>query len=153
MFNYYFLIIAVVAVLFCICILYVGRRKKQKAALLRSQSQRALATDVAGFRARFSNRPGRTNGGSYGGGRPRLDRVEGLDERGEAPPPYVPGAKPPSLRSTDGFPAATESSADAIELGDMSRPQPVHRPSLYNLHVGESDLGGRSSDAVGTANE
>jgi hypothetical protein len=143
----------VVAVLFCICILYVGRRKKQKAALLRSQSQRALATDVAGFRARFGNRPGRTNGGSYGGGRPRLGRVEGLDERGEAPPPYVPGAKPPSIGSAEGLPTATGPSADGVELEEMNISQSVHQPPLYDQRVEESGLSVRGSDAEETANE
>ena len=28
--------------------------------------------------------------------------IEGLDERGEAPPPYVPRSKPPSIRTADG---------------------------------------------------
>jgi hypothetical protein len=28
--------------------------------------------------------------------------VEGLDERGEAPPPYVPGGKPSSIRAVSG---------------------------------------------------
>ncbi|KUJ18424.1 uncharacterized protein LY89DRAFT_684330 [Mollisia scopiformis] len=154
-FNYYFLIIAIVAVLFCLCILYVGRRKKRKAALLRSQSQRALATDVAGFRARFGNRTGRTNAGSYGGGRPRLDRLEGLDERGEAPPPYVPGSKPPSIRSTDGVLPSTSAlaaDADGLELGDMRRPEPVHHPPGYNEHVEADELDLRRPDAVAAAN-
>ncbi|KAE8445465.1 hypothetical protein EG329_013355 [Mollisiaceae sp. DMI_Dod_QoI] len=137
-FNYYFLIIAVVAVLLCICILYIGRRKKRKAALLRSQSQRALATDVAGFRARFGNRNARTGAGSYGGA-PGIDGVEGLDERGEAPPPYVPGTKPPKA-------------AGDVELGDMGG-VPIHRPPDYNEHVDEAGLSVRRPDTVITASE
>ncbi|KAG9236411.1 hypothetical protein BJ875DRAFT_231249 [Amylocarpus encephaloides] len=101
-FNYYFLIVAVAAVLFCFCLLYIGKRKKQKAALLRRNSQRALAQDVAGFRERFG-RPRNNNGMVFWNGRAtrqrEQERVEGLDERGEAPPPYVPGTKPPSLRN------------------------------------------------------
>lgn len=43
-------------------------------------------------------------------GRRREEVPEGLNERGEAPPPYMPGSKPPSLRSVD------------VEMGDMTRP-------------------------------
>lgn len=90
---------------------------------------------MAGFRARFGNRAVRTGAGSYGGA-PRADRVEGLNERGEAPPPYVPGMKPPSLRSTDGV-AAPIPSAEAgedVELGDMRR-EPVPQPPGYDEHA------------------
>jgi len=64
-------------------------------------------------------------------------REEGLDERGEAPPPYVPGSKPPSIRSADGVPAAQNAAhveGEGVELGDMSRilaPQPPD----YNENV------------------
>jgi hypothetical protein len=45
---------------------------------------------VEGWRTRF-----RAN---YNNGRVE-EREDGLDERGEAPPPYAPGSKPPSIRS------------------------------------------------------
>ncbi|KAF4631956.1 hypothetical protein G7Y89_g6172 [Cudoniella acicularis] len=128
-FNYYFLIVALVAVLFCICILYIGRRKKRKAALLRRNSQRALAQDVAGFRTRFG-RPRNYNGFGFGLGAGAGNRVEereeGLDERGEAPPPYVPGSKPPSLRSVDVVGAdmrrsiGSHTGEDTVELSRLS---------------------------------
>ena len=53
MFNYYFIIVAIVVILFVITMLYIGKRKKQKAAIMRSNSQRALAQDVEGLRNRF----------------------------------------------------------------------------------------------------
>ena len=56
---------------------------------MRRQSQRALARDVEGWRNRFRGAGNRVEEG----------RIEGLDERGEAPPPYKEGGKPPSLRS------------------------------------------------------
>jgi len=104
---------------------------------------------VAGFRARF----GRAGAGSYGG-TPRIDRVEGLDERGEAPPPYVPGTKPPSIRSGNEVlaPNTGAGAGGDVELGDMSGP-PVHQPPDYNDHVDEADLGVRRPDTMITASE
>jgi hypothetical protein len=112
-FNYYFVIVAVAAIFFCIAILYFSKRKKQKAALMRSNSQRALAQDVARFNPRTRGGRVRNNGRVFWNGiRREEERVEGLDERGEAPPPYVPGGKPPSIR------VATES----VDLADRSAP-------------------------------
>jgi len=64
----------------------------------------------------------------------RGQQVEGLNERGEAPPPYSGvGSKPPSLRSDDGYsgrcPSRAESArsvnrrrSEDVEMGDMTRP-------------------------------
>lgn len=90
---------------------------------MRSNSQRALARDVEGFRTRLRGRTGLgwNNGPTQ---RNRSDLEEGLDERGEAPPPYVPGTKPPSLRSVDGVRRLSTSSehrvGEAVELRPMS---------------------------------
>ncbi|KAK0102415.1 hypothetical protein ONS95_006035 [Cadophora gregata] len=139
MFNYYFIIVAVVVVLFVLTMLYIGKRKKQKAAIMRSNSQRALAEDVEGLRNRFGMGRGamrRAHAGGLGSGEGRgaawLDeRTEGLNERGEAPPPYRPGSKPPSLRSNDGV-AVMEVSGDSrpgsgqpVEMNTIERPTPT----------------------------
>ncbi|CAG8953188.1 hypothetical protein HYFRA_00003389 [Hymenoscyphus fraxineus] len=136
-FKYYFLIIAVVAIIFVLAVLYFGRRRKRKAEILRTNSQRALAQDVAGFHERFGAGAapsrfvdrrfgaatrgfGRSSGGTSRGGNPfpfqlwgmRGGRTEeGLDERGEAPPPYGVGTKPPSLRSV---------TIEAVELTNVN---------------------------------
>ncbi|PQE18266.1 hypothetical protein CJF32_00007999 [Rutstroemia sp. NJR-2017a WRK4] len=107
-FNYYFVIIALFVLIVFAVIFFVSRRRRQKAVLLRNNGQSALARDVqsfAEFRQRFGPRRvgaglmgmtrGPVNGGVY------RERQEGLDERGEAPPAYVEGDKPPSLRSVD----------------------------------------------------
>ncbi|PQE25352.1 hypothetical protein CJF30_00000047 [Rutstroemia sp. NJR-2017a BBW] len=107
-FNYYFVIIALFVIIIFAVIFFVSRRRRQKAVLLRNNGQSALARDVqsfAEFRQRFGPRRvgaglmgmtrGPVNGGVY------RERQEGLDERGEAPPAYVEGDKPPSLRSVD----------------------------------------------------
>lgn len=75
-------------------------------------------------------------------------------ERGEAPPPYVPGSKPPSLHSNDGLSRAESgrsvnrrpSSERDVELGDMTRP--VYAPPAYHdppgsaMREGASEGGG-----------
>ncbi|KAG4435246.1 hypothetical protein IFR05_009279 [Cadophora sp. M221] len=117
MFNYYFVIVAIVVVLFVVAMLYIGKRKKQKAQILRSHSQRALAQDVEGLRNRFGMGRGAMRRAHAGGGAGEVQRIdertEGLNERGEAPPPYNPGSKPPSIRSDDGV---------AVREVDVSRP-------------------------------
>lgn len=72
--------------------------------MLRRHGHTALAIDVAGFR-RF--------GRSAGFGRQERgmeDREDGLDERGEPPPPYVEGGKPLSV------------SAGTIGIGSIEDP-------------------------------
>ncbi|CAL3972734.1 unnamed protein product [Diplocarpon coronariae] len=93
-FNYYFIIVAVVVLLFLLGAMYIAKQWKKRAATMRSGSQAALARDVEGLRARL--------GVAMAAGRTRHERTEGLDEEGEAPPPYHAGSKPPSLRSADG---------------------------------------------------
>jgi hypothetical protein len=156
-FHYYFLIIAIVAILFCLCLLYVGRRKRRKAAIMRSNSQRALARDVEGFRTRLRGRTGLgwNNGPTQ---RNRSDLEEGLDERGEAPPPYVPGTKPPSLRSVEGVRRPSTSSehrvGEAVELRPMSRD--VEHPPGYHEHqdlASGGDVGIARPDTAVTASD
>lgn len=87
---------------------------------MRSNGQRALAQDVEGWRSRL--RAGRAMRSS-----PTSYPDEGLNERGEAPPPYVPGSKPPSIgasverRSSLG----SRHSMEDVELGDLSRNHPA----------------------------
>lgn len=124
-YNYYFLIVVAVAVIFCAVILYMTRRRKRKAAIMRSNGQRALAQDVEGWRGRL--RAGRVMRSS-----PTSYPDEGLDERGEAPPPYVPGSKPPSIGATDERRSSLGSrhTMEDVELGDMSRNR--HDPPSYD---------------------
>lgn len=155
-FNYYFLLAAVVAILFCVGILWIGRRKKRKAALLRYHGQHALARDVEGWRNRFGvGRAGGSSNTLHGNG-----RVEGLNERGEAPPPYVPGSKPPSLRSGDGRRPSTSSEharMQDVELGNMGRNGNGNGPPGYHEHTflgNEGDIADiRRPDPAVTAHE
>ena len=131
------------AIAFCLSILAFDRRKKRKAAQLRSHGQRALARDVEGFRARLGRGwPAVVNAGPI----TREERDDGLDERGEAPPPYVPGSKPPSIgvESTPRTSSGHRAGGD-VELDDLTlRRGAVNDPPGYHEHEhtgSEVDLG------------
>jgi len=112
-FNYYFLIIAVLACCICLALFYITRRRKRKAELLRFHGQHALARDLEGWR-------GRLGVGRTGGFTSAPPREEGLNERGEAPPPYMAGSKPPSIRSTDATWSARQTGTEDVELRHIS---------------------------------
>lgn len=149
-FNYYFLIIAAAGIVLVLGVMYLRSRKRQKAAINRSRSQRALARDMESFRARFGM--GRTGGALYGTHTGRSDPEEGLDERGEAPPPYVPGSKPPSIRTADGLeeldgrPLGEGEAGEPVELQNLSVTLPS-KPPDYNQHLVTE------TDALGYSNE
>ncbi|PBP20551.1 hypothetical protein BUE80_DR008666 [Diplocarpon rosae] len=120
-FNYYFIIVAVVFVVFLLGIMYIGQQRKQKAAMMWSGSQAALARDVDGLRAR----PGVTMPTR----RTRHQTTEGLDDEGEAPPPYHAESKPPSVRTTDGVgsrevAAGNGEAPEQAALSTLARPRP-----------------------------
>lgn len=73
-------------------------------------------------------------------------RTEGLDDRGEAPPPYAPGDKPPSISTIDteddvrigssrsvNRRASNDNEMEDVELGDISRPRPFEPPPGYHV--------------------
>ena len=92
--NYYFLLLAFIVILLGILYLTYARRQRQRLALRRQNGQRALARDLERW----------GGGGPWGPSRlPRIPRntsgvrrpqpprrEEGLNENGEAPPPYIP---------------------------------------------------------------
>ncbi|KAL8835227.1 MAG: hypothetical protein Q9170_003423 [Blastenia crenularia] len=132
--NYYFLLLAFLVIVVGIVYFAYVRRQRQKILLSRQNGQRALARDLE-----------RWGGGPWGPGRFRLPRAvrqprreEGLDERGEAPPPYVP--KEPE-------PAYTGPQVDRlheIPLQDLGRRD--QKPPDYD--EGPSSAGGRDSDGT-----
>jgi len=136
-FNYYFVILAAIAVLTCICLLLYNRRRKRKAAILRARGQHALARDVVGFapwRGHFRLGNSQNEGFS-------THHNEGLDERGEAPPAYFSGDKPPSIQETV---TAVSSFGDpsrrgeTLELGPVGVRSGAQHPPDYN----EADVKG-----------
>ncbi|KAL9103354.1 MAG: hypothetical protein Q9163_001620, partial [Psora crenata] len=97
--NYYFLLLAVFIVIIFVVYWSLARKRKASLARRRSTRQDALAMDLS--RSGWRTVPGRWRR-HYGGAgsrdlRPRDE--EGLDERGEAPPPYL---KEPDAVHLDG---------------------------------------------------
>jgi hypothetical protein len=136
-------------------ILYIGRRSRRKAALLRSNGRYALTRDVEGWRGRFGVARGTGNGNNIHD----TGTEEGLDERGEAPPPYAPGTKPPSIRTNDGRRQGTNSrhvGTEGVELEDFSI-RDERRPPGYGEHtylsLGEDVANLRRPDPVITVSD
>ncbi|KAH6881281.1 hypothetical protein BKA58DRAFT_371306 [Alternaria rosae] len=84
-FNYYFLLLGVLVVLIAVAIWLIHRRKVRHRALWRQNGQQALARDVEAW-------PGtrRLHGRCRATNSVLLRPPEGLNEHGEAPPPYQP---------------------------------------------------------------
>jgi len=138
-FNYYFLIIAGVVIIVCFFVLYIGRQKKRKAALSHTRGQRALARDVESWRSRFGM--GRT--GLYNNNIHDTDTEDGLNERGEAPPPYIPGSKPPSISSEElRRPSSAASSPVPSEGVELSNAGMNRSPPGYNENFNRRSGGG-----------
>ncbi|MCJ1450915.1 hypothetical protein MMC28_001249 [Mycoblastus sanguinarius] len=87
--NYYFLLLAVFIVIIALAYWSLARRRRNKIARLRYNQQTALARDLETWPGRRRG-VGRWRFAGMGGHETRVE--EGLDERGEAPPPYL--AKP-----------------------------------------------------------
>jgi hypothetical protein len=86
-FNYYFLFLAAFGVSLAAALWWLHQKRKRRKQQLRLSGQRALARDLegwAGTRRLMHGRYGRHYASAH------TMRVEGLDEHGEAPPPYHP---------------------------------------------------------------
>jgi hypothetical protein len=95
-FNYYFLLLAVFAVFVAALLWYFHHRRAKKRALMRRGGQHALARDMEGWAGtrRFMH-------GHYRPSNAVLVRQhEGLNEHGEAPPPYQPKTDGPTVDLT-----------------------------------------------------
>ncbi|KAH3940192.1 hypothetical protein HBI56_215340 [Parastagonospora nodorum] len=104
-FNYYFLFLFIFAVIIAILLLWFHRRRQQRKQQLRQNGQHALARDLEGWAGtrRFMH--------ERQGIRPSAaTREEGLNEAGEAPPPY------------DGKGTETVSVGAASETGEVGVP-------------------------------
>jgi hypothetical protein len=130
-FDYYFLILAFALVLVTGCVLYLGRRKRRKTALMQSHGRRALARDVEGWRSRLG--VGRPSASSHTIG--RAAREDGLDDRGEAPPPYVPRSKSPSIRSQELRRPTTSLSHAQGEVIELAGVHGDANPPGYHEHM------------------
>ena len=67
-----------------------------------------------------------------------------MDERGEAPPPYAPGSKPPSIRTEVGRRSTdVGNGGEGVELQGMSGEASSHPPGYHEAanRGTEEDLG------------
>ncbi|KAF1845035.1 uncharacterized protein K460DRAFT_354894 [Cucurbitaria berberidis CBS 394.84] len=116
-FNYYFLFLVVFGVLVAILLWWLHRQKQRRTELARLSGQHALARDMegwAGTRRFMHGRHARNHQAAF------IRRQEGLDEHGEAPPPYQPksestGAQRPAEA------AQVAAGRISIPLGTVSR--------------------------------
>ncbi|CAO2655543.1 Nn.00g043460.m01.CDS01 [Neocucurbitaria sp. VM-36] len=86
-FNYYFLFLVMFGVLVAVLLWWLQRQKKRRKELTRLGAQDALARDMEGWtntRRFMHGRYARNHQAAF------IRREEGLDEHGEAPPPYQP---------------------------------------------------------------
>lgn len=143
--NYYFVFLAlIIAVVGAVVYLFIRKRHRARLRTRYSQ-QEALTRDLGGARpgGGWSNwHPERTRG-RYWQGRWRsaeASREEGLNEAGEAPPPYVP-----KRRSEEAQREATE---PAVPLQTLSRDGAGLKPPDYSeYHSHDPDPQARSSVA------
>ncbi|KAF2468435.1 uncharacterized protein BDR25DRAFT_180463, partial [Lindgomyces ingoldianus] len=85
-FNYYFLFLAIFGLLVAVSLWLIHRRRKRRKEQMRLSGQNALARDLDGWvnTRRWMHGSWRHNQTGF------VRREEGLDEHGEAPPPYEP---------------------------------------------------------------
>ncbi|KAL8713265.1 MAG: hypothetical protein Q9225_006809 [Loekoesia sp. 1 TL-2023] len=134
--NYYFLLLALLIIIIGIIYLAYARRQRQKVLRSRQNGQRALARDLERW----------GGGGPWGPGRFRLPRTsprqprreEGLDERGEAPPPYAPKEPEPAYTGPN---RSGSAAGHDIPLQDMTRSD--QKPPDYE--AGPSSAGERGT--------
>ncbi|MCJ1471500.1 hypothetical protein MMC13_000139 [Lambiella insularis] len=144
--NYYFVLIGILVVLLAVAYLFCRRSRRR--ALTRRRARGELPTDIEG--RSWAGRPWRSPAVRD----PR--REEGLDERGEAPPAYLPaepGPAPYSERDEHGEGIALQQLAgkppdyDANDSEDdlsLTRPTPTHPP--HGRHAWARHLLGRTDD-------
>jgi hypothetical protein len=85
-FNYYFLLLAMLVLLVALFLWIIHWWRKRQRDRLRQSGQQALARDLEGWQnaQRLMHGRYRANGAVL------VQRDEGLNEHGEAPPPYLP---------------------------------------------------------------
>lgn len=98
-FNYYFLILAVFGVFVAVSLWWVRRRRKRRKEMMRLSGQNALARDLDGW---VNTRRWIHGAWRHGQTAAFVRREEGLNEHGEAPPPYQPNNEATVPREGDG---------------------------------------------------
>ena len=89
--NYYFLLLAIFVILVAVSYCFLARRRRRRMVMLSTNRQNALQRDLEGWHGTRYWGHGRWGTPAAHDTRPE----EGLDERGLAPPPYIPAAPKP----------------------------------------------------------
>ncbi|KAH7082949.1 hypothetical protein BKA63DRAFT_140260 [Paraphoma chrysanthemicola] len=132
-FNYYFLFLIVFAVLIAALLWWLHKQRKRRKEQLRLSGHNALSQDLEGWvgARRFMH-------GRYGGNQAAFRRrEEGLDEHGEAPPPYQ--SKNEVSVSHDTTPAAPTSTEPAVPLRVLTREAVGGAPPGYDVTTSQDE--------------
>ena len=111
-FNYYFLLLAVLVLLVLLFLFFIHRWRKRQSERLRQNGQHALARDLEGWQNTHRLMHGRYRAD----GAVLVQQDEGLDEHGEAPPPYQP--------KTEGTAGDITVPLRTLPRGEVTRSQP-----------------------------
>ena len=125
--NYYFLLLAIFVIIVAMVWWSLIRRRRQKMVQSRYNGQSALARDLEGM-------PGgrRWVNGRFGFPREPTPE-EGLDERGQAPPPYMPASPEAAVHPTVTHSEPRAGSGLAIPLQNLSGEG--QKPPNYQEHL------------------
>ncbi|KAF2215904.1 hypothetical protein CERZMDRAFT_90024 [Cercospora zeae-maydis SCOH1-5] len=131
--NYYFVFLALIVILIGIGAFFVYRRKRKAALLYQNGQAGALQQDVGAWdhsRARRRYWQGRWRSADI------THREEGLNEHGEAPPPYMPKE---TRDEEQGLPMRNHNDNNhlAVPLQTLSREQAGLKPPEYDHAVTE----------------
>lgn len=120
MFHYYFLFVALILCIWACAMFIFFRKRARRLARQRYNRESALQRDLSAGRGGSDTVTGRRR---YWQGRWRsaeVSREEGLNEQGEAPPPYMPKTSEDERRSREDDGQAVDSQP-AIPLQTLSR--------------------------------
>ncbi|KAF2193711.1 hypothetical protein K469DRAFT_745205 [Zopfia rhizophila CBS 207.26] len=146
-FNYYFLFLALFGVVVAVFLWWIHRRKKRRKEQLRLSGQNALARDLDGW---VNTRRWMHGGWRHNHTAAFVRREEGLDERGEAPPPYEPKADTAGGQG-DAQPVQDSASELTVPLRTLQRDDIERsRPPEYQESVHRSESETVRPDAANT---
>ncbi|KAF2110695.1 hypothetical protein BDV96DRAFT_500757 [Lophiotrema nucula] len=145
-FNYYFLFLAAFGVLVAVGLWWLHRRRKRRKELMRLSGQNALARDLDGW----------VNSRRWMYGRWRHNQAaafvrqeEGLDENGEAPPPYQPKGET-TVSQSNATPDRQATNDIMIPLRTLSRDE-IERTRPPEYRALEADHPRLNSNPLETA--
>ncbi|KAH7093343.1 hypothetical protein FB567DRAFT_173053 [Paraphoma chrysanthemicola] len=139
-FNYYFLFLITFAVLIAALLWWLHKQRKRRKEQMRLSGHNALSRDLEGWVGARRFMHGRYRGNQAAFRR----REEGLDEHGEAPPPYQ--SKNEVSVSHDPTPAAPTSNDPIVPLRVLTREGVGGAPPGYDAtNLQDEDTGARPS--------